>query len=66
MRNTVMWIRDDFLRSKVAYEKMIVHEYSVVEQPEEKSNRIAVDTNLGRLTCLVLEGEQRRFLQTGV
>ena len=64
----MMWIRDEFLNSKFRHEKMIVHGHSVVELPEEKANRIAIDTGAytsGRLTCLVLEGEQRRFLQTG-
>ena len=64
----MMWIRDEFLNSKFRFEKMIVHGHSVVGVPEEKANRIAIDTGAytsGRLTCLVLEGEQRRFLQTG-
>jgi serine/threonine protein phosphatase 1 len=63
----MIWIRKEFLNSKYCYEKMIVHGHSVVEEPEERVNRIAIDTGAyvsGRLTCLVLEGEQRRFLQT--
>lgn len=65
----MMWIRNEFLASKFQFKKMIVHGHSIVDQPEQKVNRIAIDTgayNSGRLTCLVLEGEQRRFIQTGV
>ena len=64
----MMWIRNEFLASNFQFKKMIVHGHSIVDQPEQKDNRIAIDTgayNSGRLTCLVLEGEQRRFIQTG-
>ena len=65
----MMWIRDKFLNSDFQFNKMIVHGHSVVEEPEQKKNRIAIDTGAyfsGRLTSLVLDGEQRRFLQTSI
>ncbi len=64
----MMWIRDEFLSSTFLFDKMIVHGHSIIDQPEQKYNRIAIDTGAfisGRLTCLVLEGTMRRFLQTG-
>lgn len=65
----MMWIRDEFLSSTFQFEKMIVHGHSIVDQPEQKINRIAIDTGAyisGCLTSLVLEGHSRRYLQTGV
>ena len=57
----LLWIREEFLRSKAH------HGHSIVDMPEFLPNRIAIDTGAyysGRLTCLVLEGQERRFLQT--
>lgn len=62
-----MWIREEFLNSKYRFEKMIVHGHSVVDEPVVLANRIAIDTGAytsGVLTCLVLEGEDKRFLAT--
>ena len=61
----LLWIRDEFLLSTAAFEKIVVHGHTPVPQPEIHPNRIAIDTGAfvtGRLTCLVLEGEDRRFL----
>ncbi|MBL6952717.1 MAG: serine/threonine protein phosphatase [Alphaproteobacteria bacterium] len=63
----LMWIRDEFLESKKAHEKIIVHGHSISETPDEQSNRIGIDTGAyysNCLTCLVLEATERRFLQT--
>jgi serine/threonine protein phosphatase 1 len=46
---------------------MIVHGHSPVEHPDLRPNRINIDTAAyltGRLTCLVLEGSERRLLST--
>ncbi|MBK20646.1 MAG: metallophosphoesterase [Rhodospirillaceae bacterium] len=62
-----LWIRDEFLRSRANHGHCIVHGHSIVDMPEFYPNRIAIDTGAyysGRLTCLVLEGQERRFLQT--
>lgn len=61
----LMWIRQEFLRSDHNHGKIIVHGHSAVENPEIKANRINVDTGAyatGRLSALVLEGTERRFL----
>jgi serine/threonine protein phosphatase 1 len=63
--NDMMWIRDEFLNSTLQFEKIVVHGHTPRERPEIRSNRINVDTwayKTGRLTALVLEGTQRRFL----
>ncbi len=64
----MMWIRDDFLRSRVPLaDRVIVHGHTIVDLPEDRTHRINIDTGAfvsGRLTCLVLRGEERRFLST--
>ena len=63
----LMWIRDEFLWSNKDHEKVIVHGHSVSERPDEQINRIGIDTGAyysNRLTCLVLQESERRFLQT--
>lgn len=64
----LLWIRDEFLDSDVIFDKLIIHGHSPCEWPEIRRNRINIDTKAfasGRLTCLVLEGEEKRFLYTG-
>jgi serine/threonine protein phosphatase 1 len=61
----LLWIRDEFLHSPASFGKVIVHGHTPREKPEVLDNRINVDTGAyisGRLTCLVVEGEERRFL----
>ncbi|HKX11142.1 MAG TPA: metallophosphoesterase family protein [Stellaceae bacterium] len=61
----LIWIRDEFLQSDVAHGKIIVHGHSYKHTPEIRPNRIGIDTGAyatGQLTCLVLEGQDRRFL----
>jgi serine/threonine protein phosphatase 1 len=63
----LMWIRDAFLWSDDDFGKVVVHGHSVVAVPDLRPNRIAIDTGAyrtGHLTCLVLEGSDRRFLST--
>lgn len=63
-----MWIRQSFLDSDADHAVVVVHGHSVVPQPEVRHNRIDIDTGAyqsGMLTCLVLEGRARAFLQTG-
>ena len=69
----LIWIRDAFLKSRKDHGKVIVHGHSVRFEPEvfperPKPSRIGIDTGAyltGNLTCLVLSGDQRRWLQTG-
>ncbi|MGP0058177.1 MAG: metallophosphoesterase family protein [Beijerinckiaceae bacterium] len=61
----LLWIREEFLFHEQSFDKMVVHGHSPVRQPEVLGNRINIDTGAyatGRLTCLVLEGEDLRFL----
>ena len=62
-----LWIRDEFLDSKKDHGAIVVHGHSIVAEPEILPNRIGLDTGAfrsGVLTCLVLEGDQQRILQT--
>jgi serine/threonine protein phosphatase 1 len=64
----LLWIRNDFLFSESDFGKVIVHGHTPVMEPEVHSNRINIDTGAyisGRLTALVLQGSERRFLSTG-
>ena len=66
--DVLMWIRAPFHLSKADHGKVVVHGHTPVRKPESLPNRINIDTGAfksGRLTCLVLEGEDRRFLHTG-
>jgi serine/threonine protein phosphatase 1 len=61
----LIWIRREFLESTVFHGKVIVHGHSFRTEPEILPNRIGIDTGAyatGRLTCLVLEGDEIRFL----
>lgn len=63
----VIWVRDLFLDSKADFGKIIVHGHSIAPQVDWRANRIGIDTGAyysDRLTCLVLEGAERRILQT--
>jgi serine/threonine protein phosphatase 1 len=63
----LLWIRDDFLRSTAYHGKVVVHGHTPVGEPDQRPNRINIDTGAyvsGRLTCLVLEGQNQRFLST--
>lgn len=62
----LVWIREPFLYSDADFGKIVVHGHTPAAEPEIRANRINIDTGAyfsGRLTCLVLEGETRRFLQ---
>jgi serine/threonine protein phosphatase 1 len=66
-REDMLWIRGEFLHSKADHGRVVVHGHSIVRTPDIRPNRIGIDTGAfasGRLTCLVLEGEERRFLAT--
>jgi serine/threonine protein phosphatase 1 len=61
----LLWIRDDFLLHEEDFGKVVIHGHTPTMEPEIRQNRINIDTGAyatGRLTCLVLEGEQIRFL----
>jgi serine/threonine protein phosphatase 1 len=61
----LLWIRDDFLRCQDDFGKIVVHGHTPIAEPDIRPNRINIDTGAyasGRLTCLVLESDQTRFL----
>jgi len=64
-RFDLTWIREGFLDSDADFGVVVIHGHTPATQPEVLPNRINVDTGAvfsGRLTCLVLEGNQYRFL----
>jgi serine/threonine protein phosphatase 1 len=57
----LLWIRDDFLLHEEDFGKIIVHGHTPAKEPDIRPNRINIDTGAyatGRLTCLVLQGDQ--------
>lgn len=61
----LLWIREDFLLHEEDFGKVVVHGHTPARAPDVRPNRINIDTGAyatGRLTCLVLEGEQMSFL----
>jgi serine/threonine protein phosphatase 1 len=64
-RDDLLTIREPFLSSTVEHGKLVVHGHTPAIAPEIRPNRIGIDTAAyatGRLTCLVLEKDQQRFL----
>jgi diadenosine tetraphosphatase ApaH/serine/threonine PP2A family protein phosphatase len=61
----LLWIRDEFLDSKLNFGKVVIHGHTPVPEPEVRPNRINVDTGAfatGRLTCVALDEDGHRFL----
>lgn len=61
------WIRDDFLKHRDSFGRMVVHGHSITEDIDIRANRIGIDTGAfatGRLTAIGLEGGERWFLST--
>lgn len=62
-----MWIRKAFLDSDADHGAVVVHGHSISRKPVVRPNRIGIDTGAhrsGTLTCVVLDGIGRSFLQT--
>jgi serine/threonine protein phosphatase 1 len=65
--NDLLWIRGEFLTSKDDFGKIIVHGHTPTREIEVGPNRINIDTGAfatGRLSCLVLEGEELSVIDT--
>jgi serine/threonine protein phosphatase 1 len=63
----LLWIREEFLNWRGSLAKIVVHGHSPSEKPSLAGHRIGIDTGAyasGVLTCLVLDGQGRRFLAT--
>jgi serine/threonine protein phosphatase 1 len=61
----LLWIREDFLLHEEDFGKVIVHGHTPAKEPDVRPNRINIDTGAfatGRLTCLVLQGDQMVFI----
>ncbi|TKT74119.1 metallophosphoesterase family protein [Aquamicrobium sp. LC103] len=61
----LLWIRGEFLNHAGLHPKLIVHGHTPSGGPEVLGNRVNVDTlayGSGRLTALVVEGKEKRFL----
>ena len=59
------WIRAPFLNHSGDHGFVVVHGHTIVPEVVETENRIAIDTGAyrsGRLTALVIEGRERRYL----
>lgn len=62
---TLRWIREPFLSHHDPHSHIVVHGHTIRHEVDEQTNRIGIDTGAycyGRLTALVLEGTQRRFI----
>lgn len=60
------WIRDEFLNDDSDHGCMVVHGHTISAEPEERENRIGIDTGAyhsGVLTALRIEGSKRRMIQ---
>ncbi len=67
-RHDMMWIRHEFLESTEDFGKMVIHGHSPLGEVCQRANRIGIDTGAYSsdvLTAIVLEGADRRFIQTG-
>lgn len=63
----LIWIRDEFLKSRADHGPVVVHGHSISLEVEDLPNRINIDTGAyasNVLTCLVLEGGDHWLLQT--
>lgn len=63
----LIWIRRDFLDHPGLHPKVVVHGHTPHDQPQVMGNRVNVDTlayETGRLTALVIDGTEKRFLET--
>ncbi len=67
-KDDLLWIRGEFINSREMHSHVVVHGHSINPKVEMHFNRIGIDTgafNTGVLTCLVLENDQHRLIQTG-
>jgi serine/threonine protein phosphatase 1 len=61
----LLWIREDFLLHEEDFGKIVVHGHTPAKEPDIRPNRINIDTGAyatGRLTCLLIQGDQVDFI----
>ncbi len=66
-REDLIWIRNDFLRSKEDFGRIVVHGHTPVSAPDVRKNRVNVDTGAyktGVLSCAVLELDAINVIST--
>ena len=64
-RKDLRWIRDPFLSDGKEHGFVVVHGHTIVEEIQERPNRIGIDTGAyrtGVLTAVAIEDERRWFL----
>ena len=64
-RQDLRWIREPFLSHAKPFGPIVVHGHTITGAPEERNNRIGIDTgayNSGVLTALMLEGGSREYI----
>lgn len=62
----LFWIREPFLSSEKNFGFVVVHGHTPVYEVDWRKNRVDIDTGAcfgGTLTCLVLEGREKRLIQ---
>ena len=65
-RKDLRWIREPFLSHPEPHGAIVVHGHTISDAPVDRGNRIGIDTGAyssGRLTALVLEGPNRRYIE---
>ncbi|MFL6858132.1 MAG: metallophosphoesterase family protein [Allosphingosinicella sp.] len=66
-RRDLRWIREPFLSDAKEHGFMVVHGHTIVDEAEERPNRIGIDTGAYRsniLTALAVEDDRRWYLST--
>lgn len=67
-KKDLRWIREEFLATREAHEKVIVYGHTISDDVVEAGNRIGIDTGAyysNKLTALALQGPERWYLDTG-
>ena len=62
----LMWIRQPFLNSQTAFERVVVHGHTATQDVHADQRRIGIDTKAydsGLLSAVRLEGQERALLQ---
>ena len=65
VRDDMLWIRGEFLRSEHDFGAVVVHGHSITPDVDVRENRIGIDTGAyrtGVLSAVYLEGEKRDIL----
>ena len=63
----LVWIREPFLNSSEDHGVLVIHGHTISNRPEQRPNRIGIDTGAyssGRLTCLIAQRTALSFVNT--